>query len=52
MADRGFTVHDGVSLKQAKLVIPAFTKAKEQLDPVDVERTRGSHMLGSILNEL
>lgn len=41
MADRGFTVHDGVALKQAKLVIPAFTKGKEQLDPVDVERTRG-----------
>ena len=41
MADRGFTVHDGVALKQAKLIIPAFTKGKEQLDPVDVERTRG-----------
>ena len=41
MADRGFTVHDGVALKQAKLVIPAFTKGKEQLDPADVERTRG-----------
>ena len=32
MADRGFTTHDGVALKQAKLLIPAFTKAKE-LDP-------------------
>ncbi|XP_068688434.1 uncharacterized protein [Montipora foliosa] len=41
IADRGFTVHDGVALKQAKLIIPAFTKGKEQLDPVDVERTRG-----------
>jgi len=41
MADRGFTAHDGVALKQAKLVIPAFFKGKEQLDPVDVERTRG-----------
>ena len=41
MTDRGFTVHDGVALKQAKLVIPAFTRGKEQLDPVDVERTRG-----------
>ena len=41
MADRGFTVHNGVALKQAKLVIPPFTKGKEQLDPVDVERTRG-----------
>ena len=38
--DRGFTIHDGVALKQAQLVIPAFTKGKE-LDPIDVEKTRG-----------
>ena len=41
MADRGFTIHDGVALKQAQLVIPAFTKGKEQLNPIDVEKTRG-----------
>ena len=41
MADRGFTISDSVGLKQAKLTIPAFTKGKSQLDPVDVERTRG-----------
>jgi len=41
MADRGFTICDSVGLKQAKLTIPAFTKRKSQLDPVDVERTRG-----------
>ena len=41
MADRGFTIHDGVALKNAQLVIPAFTKGKEQLDPIDVEKTRG-----------
>lgn len=41
MADRGFTITESVGLKQAKLVIPAFTKGKAQLDPVDVERTRG-----------
>ena len=41
MADRGFTISKSVGLKQAKLVIPAFTKEKSQLDPVDVERTRG-----------
>ena len=35
MADRGFTK------KQAKIVIPAFTKRKAQLDPVDVEQARG-----------
>lgn len=41
MADRGFTINESVGLKQAKLVIPAFTKGKSQLDPVDVEKTRG-----------
>ena len=41
MADRGFTISDGVALKHAQLVIPAFTKGKEQLDPIDVEKTRG-----------
>uniref|UniRef100_A0A6P8HFF1 Uncharacterized protein LOC116292043 n=1 Tax=Actinia tenebrosa TaxID=6105 RepID=A0A6P8HFF1_ACTTE len=41
MADRGFTITESVGLMQAKLVIPAFTKGKAQLDPVDVETTRG-----------
>ena len=41
MEDRGFTVSESVGLKQAKLVIPAFTKGKSQLDPVDVEKTQG-----------
>ena len=41
MADRGFTITESVGLKQAKLIIPAFTKGKSQLDPVDVEQTRG-----------
>ena len=41
MADRGFTIHDIVALKRAELAIPAFTKGKSQLDPVDVESTRG-----------
>ena len=41
IADRGFTIAESVGLKQAKLVIPAFTKGKSQLDPVDVEKTRG-----------
>ena len=41
MADRGFTVSESVGLKQAKLIIPAFTKGKSQLDPIDVEETRG-----------
>lgn len=41
MADRGFTINESVGLKQAKLLIPAFTKERSQLDPVDVEKTRG-----------
>ena len=41
MADRGITVTESVGLQQGKLIIPAFTKGKEQLDPLDVERSRG-----------
>ena len=41
MADRGFTITENVGLRNAKLVILAFTKGKSQLDPVDVEKTRG-----------
>jgi len=41
MADRGFTIHDDVVLMHAKLVIPAFAKRKDQLDPIEVEGTRG-----------
>lgn len=40
-ADRGFTVTESVGLQQGKLIIPAFTKGKEQLDPLDVEPPRG-----------
>ena len=41
MADQGFTISVRVGLKQARLVIQAFTKGKSQLDPVDVDQTRG-----------
>lgn len=41
MVDRGFTISESVGMKQAKLVIPAFTKGKSQLVPAGVERTRG-----------
>ncbi|KAI8509521.1 hypothetical protein Bbelb_133690 [Branchiostoma belcheri] len=43
MADRGSTIDESVNvgLKQGKLVIQAFTKGKAQLDPIDVERSRG-----------
>jgi len=41
MADRGFTIHESLVFKRAELAIPAFTKGKSQLDPIDVENTRG-----------
>lgn len=40
-ADRGFTVSESVGPKHAKLVIPVFIKGLKQLDPIDVEETRG-----------
>ena len=40
LADRGFTVHEQVWFHRAELNIPAFTRGKNQLDPVDVENTR------------
>lgn len=41
LADRGFTIHESLMFHQAQLAIPAFTRGKDQLDPVDVEKTRG-----------
>ena len=41
MADRGFAIHESVWFHQAELSIPAFTKGKNQLDPTDLEKTRG-----------
>ena len=41
MADRGFTIDECLALKRAQLAIPTFTKGKSQLDPIDVEKTRG-----------
>lgn len=40
LADRGFTIHEQIWFKHTQLNIPAFTKGKEQLDPVDIEETR------------
>ena len=39
LADRGFTVCEEVWCHQVELNIPAFTKGKNQLDPLDVEKT-------------
>ena len=41
MADRGFTIEESLIFHQAQLAIPAFTKGKNQLDPFDIEKTRG-----------
>lgn len=41
MADSGFPITESVGLRQAKLVIPAITRGKGQLDPVDIEEIRG-----------
>ena len=41
LADHGFTIAESVMFQQTQLTIPAFTKGKDQLDPVDVEKTRG-----------
>ena len=41
LADRGFIIVEGMVLQQAQLAIPAFLKAKDQLYPVDVEKSRG-----------
>ena len=40
LADRGFTVYESARFHHADMNIPAFTKGKDQLDPVDVEKTR------------
>lgn len=41
LVDRGFTIQESLMFKQAQLAIPAFTRGKDQLDPVDIEATRG-----------
>ena len=40
MEDRGFTIRESLMYHRAELAIPVFIKGKDQLDPVDVERTR------------
>ena len=40
LADRGFDVHDSIGLNQGELKIPAFTKGKKQLNPIEIEDTR------------
>ncbi len=40
LADRGFDVKDSVGSVAAEVKIPAFTKGRDQLSPLDVESTR------------
>jgi hypothetical protein len=40
MADRGFLIKEFVEIFRATVKIPAFTKVKSQLHPVDLEKTR------------
>jgi len=40
MADHGFTIQESLIFHGAEFAIPAFTRGKYQLDPVDVEATR------------
>lgn len=40
LADRGFLIKDFIEIFGAQVKIPAFTKGKSQLHPVDLESTR------------
>ncbi|XP_014679850.1 PREDICTED: uncharacterized protein LOC106819777 [Priapulus caudatus] len=40
LADRGFDIKESVGLMCAEVKIPAFTKGKKQLSPVELEATR------------
>jgi len=40
LADRGFDIQESVGLMCAEVKIPAFTKGKSQLSPLEVESTR------------
>ena len=52
LADRGFDVADSVGLYNAELKIPAFTRGKKQLGPVELGSTRGLASVGYIRKEL
>ncbi len=40
LADRGFCISESVGLRGAEVLIPAFTRGKDQLRPTEVEKTR------------
>ena len=41
LADRGFTIQELLMSRHVNIAIPAFTREKEQLNPIDIEKTRG-----------
>ena len=41
MADRGFTVHNAVTLRNVNLAVPSFLGKQTQLSNVEVEYSRG-----------
>ena len=43
LADGGFDIGNSVGLYHAKVKLPAFTKVKKYLSPMDVERSRQLH---------
>ena len=45
LADRGFDIEDSVSLHYAEVKIPDFTKGKQQMPPLEVER---SHKIANV----
>lgn len=40
LADRGFDIKESVGLNCAEVKIPAFTRGKKQLSPLEIEQTR------------
>ncbi|KAJ8910564.1 hypothetical protein NQ315_008949 [Exocentrus adspersus] len=40
LADRGFLIKETLAILQAKVIVPAFTKSKSQLRPLEIEETR------------
>ena len=52
LADRGFTIVESLIFQQAPLAIPSFTKGKDQLDPVNVEKLGGLQMFAFMLKGL
>ncbi|KAI8490527.1 Serine palmitoyltransferase 2 [Branchiostoma belcheri] len=40
-SDHGFTIKESLAIHQVQLAMPAFTRGGKQLNPVDIECTRG-----------